>query len=130
MDKIFSAFLALYNNQSATKLGKMRERFGPFPKTFGSFSQNSYFYSNLIKKTDLCKKLTNCSPHFSSVQLSIKNQFSEFYHISIHFQPKTPYKKEICRKCRKNRNHSRTCNIYTFRLANKKVKLPQNRDRI
>ena len=45
--------------------------------------------------------MVKISPHFSSVQLSIKNQFSENYHISIHFQPKTPYKKRYAEKVEK-----------------------------
>jgi hypothetical protein len=47
------------------------------------------------------------------------------------FNPKHPTKnRDMPKVLTKHINHSRTCNIYTFRLANKKVEIPQNRDRI
>ena len=91
--------------KATTILGKMREKFGPFPKIFGFFLKISIFYSNLIKKSDLCKKLTKCSPHFSSVQLSIKksvqrilsyfNPFSTQNALQKRDMPKVQKKTEI-----------------------------------
>ena len=43
MDKGFSSFLAMYNNQSATTLGKMRGKFGPFLQKIGFFLKISIF---------------------------------------------------------------------------------------
>ena len=79
-DKINSAFLAVYNYHSTTLLGKKREKFGPFIKKIGFFLKMSIFYSDLIKKADLCKKdkifsafqqCTTINQKFSSAKMII-----------------------------------------------------------